>query len=155
MFQGLLVGILKIVSQFVCFFFFLKNMAEENIGNWSENIFSFFLTALITLITRETAIGLELTTTCFVNEHSTIWPSNWVFTYELSGPTFESSCSHLNFRYRACFEQGVLDIQANIECRFTLKMRTWLDKKIQSSRIFLTLSGWENVFSWIYHIYFS
>ena len=27
--------------------------------------------------------------------------------YELSGSGFESSCSHLNFRFRACFEQGV------------------------------------------------
>ena len=26
-----------------------------------------------------------------------------------------------NFRYRACFEQEVLDIQATIECGFTLK----------------------------------
>ena len=30
-----------------------------------------------------------------------------VFVYELSGRGFESSCSHLNFRIRACFEQGV------------------------------------------------
>ena len=28
---------------------------------------------------------------------------------------------HLNFRYRACFGQGVLDIQATTECRFILK----------------------------------
>ena len=27
----------------------------------------------------------------------------------------------LNFRYRAYFEQGVLDIQASIETRFTLE----------------------------------
>ena len=27
--------------------------------------------------------------------------------YELSGSGFESSCSHLNFRFRSCFEQGV------------------------------------------------
>ena len=40
-----------------------------------------------------TATGLEPTTTKFV--------------YELSGCGFESSCSHLNFRFRACFEQGV------------------------------------------------
>ena len=35
--------------------------------------------------------------------------------------TFESRCSHLSFRFRACFEQGVLDIQATIECGFTLR----------------------------------
>ena len=30
-----------------------------------------------------------------------------VFVYELSGCGFQSSCSHLNFRFRDCFEQGV------------------------------------------------
>ena len=30
-----------------------------------------------------------------------------VFLHELSGCGFESSCSHLNFRFRVCFEQGV------------------------------------------------
>ena len=30
-----------------------------------------------------------------------------VFVYELSGCGFQSSCSHLNFRFRNCFEQGV------------------------------------------------
>ena len=36
-----------------------------------------------------------------------VWPNGSVFVYELSGCGFESSCSHLNFRFRACFEQGV------------------------------------------------
>ena len=31
--------------------------------------------------------------------------SKWI--YELSGRGFESRCCHLNFKYRACFEQGV------------------------------------------------
>ena len=45
-----------------------------------------------------------------------------VFVYELNGRGFESLCSHLSFRYRACFEQGVpLEIQAIVECRFTIK----------------------------------
>ena len=43
--------------------------------------------------------------------------ANLVFNYELSGCGFESSCSHLNFRFRTCF----LDIQAIIECGFPLK----------------------------------
>ena len=30
-----------------------------------------------------------------------------MFVFELSGSGFESSCSHLNFRFRACFEQRV------------------------------------------------
>ena len=30
--------------------------------------------------------------------------NGWVFVYELSGCGFESRCSHLNFKFRACFE---------------------------------------------------
>ena len=44
------------------------------------------------------ATGLE-TTFCLYG---------WVLVYELSSCGFESRCSHLIFRYRACFEQGVL-----------------------------------------------
>ena len=36
-----------------------------------------------------------------------VWLNGWVFVYELSGCGFESSCSHLNFKFRTCFEQGV------------------------------------------------
>ena len=36
-----------------------------------------------------------------------VWPNGWVFVHELSGSGFESSCSHLNLRFRTCFEQGV------------------------------------------------
>ena len=45
------------------------------------------------------------------SQHSSIiWPAGlngWVFVYKLSGCGFESRCCHLNFRYGACFEQGV------------------------------------------------
>ena len=34
-------------------------------------------------------------------------PIAWVFLYELSGSGFKSSCSHLNFKFRTCFKQGV------------------------------------------------
>ena len=36
-----------------------------------------------------------------------VWLNDWVFVYKLNGYDFESRCNHLNFRYRACFEQGV------------------------------------------------
>ena len=36
-----------------------------------------------------------------------VWLNGWVFVYELNGCGFESRCSYLNFRFRACFEQGV------------------------------------------------
>ena len=44
-----------------------------------------------------------------------------MFVYELSGCGFDFSCSHLNFRFRACFDKEVPDIQASVECGFTLK----------------------------------
>ena len=36
-----------------------------------------------------------------------VWLNSLVFVYELSGCGFESRCSHLNFRFLACFKQGV------------------------------------------------
>ena len=39
--------------------------------------------------------------------HLEIWLNGWVFVYELSGCGFESRYCHLNFRYGACFKQGV------------------------------------------------
>ena len=42
-----------------------------------------------------------------------VWLNGWVFVYKLSSCGFESRCCHLNFKYGACFEQGVLEIQAN------------------------------------------
>ena len=41
---------------------------------------------------------------------SSVWPNGSVLVYEISGFGFESRYSQLNFRYCACFEQGVLDI---------------------------------------------
>ena len=33
-----------------------------------------------------------------------VWPNGWVFIYERSGCGFESSSSHLNFRFCTCLE---------------------------------------------------
>ena len=58
----------------------------------------------------------------YCQHSSIIWPVwliGWVFVYELSCCRFESSCSHLTFRFRACFEQGVPWHSG--ECGFTLK----------------------------------
>ena len=45
------------------------------------------------------------------SQHSSIfwpaWLNGWLFVYQPSGCGFESICSHLNFRLRACFKQGV------------------------------------------------
>ena len=60
------------------------------------------------------------------SEHSSIiwpvWPNGWVFVYELSGCGFVSRCSHLIFRYDPASSKEFLDIQATVECRFTLKL---------------------------------
>ena len=60
-----------------------------------------------------------------------VWLNGWVFVYELSGCGFESCCSHLNFRYRTCFEQGFSWHSANYRVWIHSKMRTWHDKNRQ------------------------
>ena len=45
-----------------------------------------------------------------VCKRTLIWAvclNGWVFFYKLSGCRFESCCCYLNFRYEACFKQGV------------------------------------------------
>ena len=55
-----------------------------------------------------------------------------MFVYELSGCGLESSCCHLNFRFRACFEQGVHWHSWNCRVCTHSETRTWHDKNIQS-----------------------
>ena len=79
------------------------------------------------------------------SQHSSIvwsiWLNGWVFVYELSGCRFESRCSHLNFIFRACFEQGVPWYSRNYRVRIDSEMRTWNDKNIQSMTKFLHSKG--------------
>ena len=64
--------------------------------------------------------------------------NGWVFVYDLSGCGFEPRCSHLNFRFRACFEQGVLWYSGNYRVWMHSETRTWHDKNIQSFSEFCT-----------------
>ena len=50
-----------------------------------------------------------------------VWLNNWVFVYELIGCGFESRYCHLNFRYRGCFEQGVLWYSGNYRVQILLR----------------------------------
>ena len=71
----------------------------------------------------------------YSQQSSIIWPvwlNGWVFVDELSGCGFESSCSHLNFRFRACFEQGVPWHSGNYRVWIHSKTHMWHDKNIQS-----------------------
>ena len=71
------------------------------------------------------------------SQHSSIiwpvWLNGWVFVYERNGCGFGSSCSHLNFRFRACFEQGVLWHSGNYTEWIKYETHTWHDKNIQSN----------------------
>ena len=62
-----------------------------------------------------------------------VWLSVWVFVYELSRCGFESCCCHFNFRYRACFEQGVTWHSGNCRVWIRLETRTWHHNDIQST----------------------
>ena len=62
-----------------------------------------------------------------------VWPNGWVFVYELSGSGFESSCSHLNFRFCTCLKQGVHWHSGNYREWIHSETRTWHDKNIQSN----------------------
>ena len=52
-----------------------------------------------------------MTRTDKYSQHSSViwsvWLNGGVFVYELSSCGFEPSCSHLNFKFHTCFEQGV------------------------------------------------
>ena len=63
-----------------------------------------------------------------------VWLSGWVFVYELSGCGFESSYSHLNFRFRACFEQGVPWHSGAHRVWIHSETPTWHDKNIKSKK---------------------
>ena len=62
-----------------------------------------------------------------------VWPNARVFVYELSGSRFECSCSHLKFRYGACFHQGFPSHSGKYRVWIHCGMRKSHDKKIQSS----------------------
>ena len=65
--------------------------------------------------------------------------NGWAFVYEISGCGIDSCCSYLNFRYRACFEQGAPWYSDN--CRVYIHSKTWMwhDKKNSQLKNFLPL----------------
>ena len=57
----------------------------------------------------------------------------------ISGFGFESSCSHLNFRFRTCFEQGVPWHSGNYRVWIHSEVRMWHDKNIQTDKRLLSV----------------
>ena len=60
------------------------------------------------------------------------WPNSWVCVYQLSGSGFDFSWNHLNFRLRACFEQGVPSYSSNYGVWIHSETLTWQDKNLHS-----------------------
>ena len=93
---------------------------------------------------------------------STVRPARlngWEFIYELSGCGFEPSFSHLNFRFCACFKQGVPWHSGNYGVCIHSETRVWHDKNIQSnvqctdkysqhSSIKASLASWLSLHLW-------
>ena len=50
-----------------------------------------------------------------------VWVNGWVIVYELFVFGFDSRCCHLNSAITPVWSKEFLDIQATIECGFTLK----------------------------------
>ena len=65
--------------------------------------------------------------------------NGWVFVYEISGCGIDSLCSCLNFRYRACFEQGAPWYSDNYRVYIHSKTWMWHDKKNTQLKNFLPL----------------
>ena len=98
------------------------------------------------------------------SEHSSIiwsvWPNSWVFVDKLSGSVFGSTCSHLNFVFRDCFEQGVPWHSPNYRMWFTLKCvldmtRTYSQKDRgdkYSEHSSIIWSVWPNVWVFVYKL---
>ena len=68
---------------------------------------------------------------------------------------FEPSCSHLNFRFRACFKQGVPWHSGNYRVWIHSETGTWHDKNIQSSKFFSIIRPVSKVLAFLWTIFFS
>ena len=64
-----------------------------------------------------------------------LWLNGWVFIYELSGCEFQSCCSHLNFRFHTCLEQGVPWHSGNYRIWIHSGTCRWHDKNIKKNAL--------------------
>ena len=67
--------------------------------------------------------------------------NGWAFVYKLSGSGFGSSRCQLNFRFYACFEQGIPWHSGHHRGWINSETRTWYDKNIQYRCVFRTQSN--------------
>ena len=78
-----------------------------------------------------------------------------MFVYELIGCGFESSCSHLNFRFRSCFEQGVPWHSGNYRVWIHSETRAWHDKTIQLKSVDIIFKTISLQCSWVKQLFDS
>ena len=118
--RALALNALQLLFFFFFFFFFLltgfwtdclKLLSKRFIINYQESVWP-----------RSDSFTVEIST------QNTAQSFGQVFVYELHGSGFESSCSHLNFRFGAYFEQGVPWHSGNYRVWIHSEMRTWHDK---------------------------
>ena len=75
-----------------------------------------------------------------------------MFIYELSGCGFESCCCHLNFRYRACFEQRVPWHSGNYRLWIHSEKRLWHDNNIHLRQILIPFERRGCIYSTLIYI---
>ena len=86
------------------------------------------------------------------SQHSSIiwpdWANGCVFVYKLSGCGFKSSCSHLNFRFRTCFKQGVSWHSGNYRVWIHSETHMWHVKNIQqkNNKVEIITPRWNDEF---------
>ena len=123
-----------------------------NITNSSRFLKIFWMVKLKNWLINDWAVLWVLICTV----HMTVWPNGWVFLYKLNGCGFESRCSHLNLKYRACFEQGVPWHSGKYRVWIHSQTRTWHDKNIQSGEQMLQnihfFSYWTKCFNEYIHV---
>ena len=109
-----------------------EEMEQNNSFFWKFNswfLFLKFLFQFFSIFLNRSQFWTSVKCTVQINSHNTaqsiigpVWRNDWVLVYELSDCGFESRCSHLNFRYRACFEHEVAwHSHSNLVCGFFLK----------------------------------
>ena len=72
---------------------------------------------------------------CFFKTLDSMTANGRVFICKLSGSGFDSSCSHLKFRFRTSFKKGVPWHSSSYRVWIHSDTRTWHDKNIQSNAL--------------------
>ena len=99
----------------------------RRITSWASKYFS-----ICQNISRPIA-NAQLNDCNWTRTQNPVWPYGWMFIYELSGFGFESSCSHLKFKFCTCFKQEVPRHSGHYGVWIHSEMRMWHDKNIQHS----------------------